>query len=176
MPSNLPTIATRIPALVGGVLLFGQAFAQEVFGYIEPVALPGAGFSIMAKLDTGADTSSLDATEIRRVRRGDKRLVRFTLQHPETGEEMTLYRDYVRTARIRRHFGDYHVRYVVNMSVCLGDTERTVEINLVDRSNFSYPMLLGRNALAGIALVDPSQTETSEPSCSEIDEPPVGEG
>lgn len=141
--------------------------AQEVFGYIEPVALTGAGVSVLAKLDTGADTSSIDATDIRRVRRGDRRLVKFTLRDPETGEETQLERDYVRTTRIRRHYGEYQRRHVVEMEICLGRVSRTVEINLVDRSNFTYPMLLGRNALEGIALVDPAVTETSAPICDD---------
>lgn len=158
-------------AVVG---ISGAANAQEVFGYIEPVALPGAGISVLAKLDTGADTSSLDATDIRRVRRGERRLVKFLIRDPESGEETTLERDYVRTTRIRRHYGEIQRRHVVMMAVCLGRVSRTVEINLVDRSNFSYPMLLGRNALAGVALVDPAMTETSQPQCDDDWEPADG--
>ncbi len=147
--------------------LAGHAHAQEIYGWIEPVGLPGAGLRLMAKLDTGADTSSLDASAIRRVRRGDKRLVKFRVRDPQTEEMIDLEREYVRSARIVRHSGNHQIRHVVNIEICLGETRRVVEVNLIDRSNFAYPFLLGRAALAGIALVDPSVTETSEPDCEE---------
>ncbi len=153
--------------LIVAVLNTGSAAAAEVYGWIEPVALPGAGITLMAKLDTGADTSSLDATAIRRVRRGDKRLVKFQVRHPETNEPIDLEREYVRSSRIVRHSGLHQVRHVVKLEICLGSIRRNVEVNLIDRSNFSYPFLLGRNALAEIALVDPSVTETSRPRCDE---------
>jgi hypothetical protein len=148
-----------------GLLVASIASGQEIFGWIEPVGLPGAGVEMMAKLDTGADTSSLDATNIRRVKRGGRSLVKFELRHPETGETFSVERPYVRSTRIRRHSGKYQTRHVVHMKICLGNSLETVEINLIDRSNFNYPMLLGRNALAGIALVDSSITETSHPRC-----------
>jgi hypothetical protein len=36
---------------------------------------------------------------------------------------------------------------VVDLELCLGDVKRTVEVNLVDRSNFNYPLLVGAKAL-----------------------------
>jgi len=156
--------------IAGGMVMLGLASAaeaQEIFGWIEPVALPGANLTLMAKLDTGADTSSLDATNIKRIRKGGRSLVRFDLRHPESDESLTLERPYVRSSRIRRHSGDYQRRHVVHMKICLGSTLETIEINLIDRSNFNYPLLLGRNALAEVALVDSSITETSEPSCAD---------
>ena len=35
----------------------------------------------------------------------------------------------------------------------------------IDRSQFEYPVLLGRSALAGIAVVDPEEINLSEPAC-----------
>ncbi len=153
--------------VIGLVAAAVPAPAANVYGWIEPVALPGAGITLMAKLDTGADTSSLDATAIRRVRRGERRLVKFQVRHPDTNEPIDLERDYVRSSRIIRHSGLHQVRHVVELEICLGSTRRTVEVNLIDRSNFSYPFLLGRNALADVALVDPSITNTSEPRCDD---------
>ena len=137
----------------------------EVFGWIEPVYLVDAKFRLEAKLDTGAENSSLSATSVRRVRVGDKRYVRYSVRHPDSGELISLRSPYIRTTRIRNHFGIQHRRRVIEMSLCLGDHLRTVEVNLVDREDFDYPLLLGRSALESIAIVDPSLTNLSEPGC-----------
>ena len=80
----------------------------QVFGWIEKVMIvPGRRWKVEAKLDTGADTSSLDARNIRRVRVGDKAYVRFSVFDPLTGESVSLRRPYVRSVRIRRHDGQH---------------------------------------------------------------------
>lgn len=141
----------------------------EVFGWIEPVILVDAGFQLEAKLDTGADSSSLGATHIRRVRVGEKRYVRYSVLNPETDEFLSIKSPYIRTARIRSHSGSSQRRRVVEMIICLGNQRRKVEVNLVDRNEFDYPMLLGRSALHGIAIVDPSITHLTQPDCRQDD-------
>ncbi|MBT8132831.1 MAG: RimK/LysX family protein [Gammaproteobacteria bacterium] len=138
----------------------------QTFGWAEFVMLdPDRRWKLNAKLDTGADTSSLDARNVRRVRVKNKRYVRFDVNDPETGETISLRRPYVRTVRIREHNGQHQRRRVVLMSICLGDQARTIEVTLADRNEFSFPMLLGRSALGGLAIVDPSLEWTRDPSC-----------
>ena len=141
----------------------------DVFGWIEPVYLVDADFQLEAKLDTGADHSSLGAVNIRRVRVGEKRYVRYSVRHPETDELISLRSPYIRTTRIRNHSGNLQRRRVVEMQICLGQHRRTVQVNLVDRDEFDYPLLLGRSALEGIAIIDPALTQLSQPDCSEAD-------
>lgn len=160
----------EVALLVGLALLCsGAAVRAEdkmLLGWIEPVLLdPELGLKLYAKLDTGADTSSLDAHNIRRVRIGDRAYVRFTVRHPETREFVELRKPFVRRVRIKRHGGLYQRRYVVRMQVCVGDRTRAIEINLVDRATFAYPMLLGRSALEGWSVVDPDNSHTTRPSC-----------
>ena len=143
--------------------------SAEVFGWIEPVFLVDADFQLEAKLDTGADNSSLGATHIRRVRTGEKRYVRYSVRNPQTDELLSIRSPYIRTTRIRNHSGISQRRRVVEMTICLGNKRRTVEVNLVDRDEFDYPMLLGRSALQGIAIVDPSITHLSQPDCRQDD-------
>jgi hypothetical protein len=56
---------------------------------------------------------------------------------------------------------------VVDLELCLGDVKRTVEVNLVDRSNFNYPLLVGAKALREFkAAVNPAEKFTAgKPSC-----------
>ncbi len=124
---------------------------------------------LKAKLDTGAETSSLDATGIRRLRRRSTglRLVEFDLMDPLRDRVVTLKKPLVREVRIKQHDGSYQTRPVVEISVCLGNVLREIEVSLIDRSEFLYPLLLGRSALAGLVVVDPSLTFTREPDCDD---------
>ncbi|WP_191864278.1 RimK/LysX family protein, partial [Pseudomonas viridiflava] len=52
-------------------------------------------------------------------------------------------------------------RPVVDMELCLGSKKRTVEVNLVDRSHFNYPLLIGAKALREFdAAVNPARRYT----------------
>ena len=150
---------------------------RPTFGWIEKVILsPELRWKLDAKLDTGADTSSLDASGMRRVRYKGKSYVRFSVRDPESGDMVSLRRPYVRTVRIRRHNGEHQRRRVVLMTVCLGSEQRTIEVTLTGREVFDYPMLLGRSALAGLAVVDPMQTYTTAPECKQMIEDDVDDG
>ncbi len=161
----------RLAAISASVLALAAtanaAAERDIFGWVEPVVLVEAGYELEAKLDTGAETSSLDAVDIRRFRRKGKSWVRFTVEDHDRGAETRLERPLLRRVRIKRHDGKSQLRSVVSLTVCLGDHRRKVEFSLIDRSEFVYPVLLGRSALAGIAVVDPDQTNLSDPACDE---------
>lgn len=119
---------------------------------------------VKAKLDTGATTSSIDARNQEVFKRDGKRWVRFTIEDRD-GREVELERRVERFVKIRRPDDKFDRRPVVKMSLCLGRELRSVEVSLADREGFVYPVLLGRNFLAGVAVVDSGQTLTSEPDC-----------
>lgn len=155
--------------LACGVLALAASAAdsnvKDIFGWVESVAVGKQRVVMLAKLDTGATTSSLHATSIQRFRRQGRRFVRFTLSDGNGGVGPRLEQPLVRMVRIKKHAGNYERRPVIKLPVCLGDSERIVEFSLVDRSNFDQPVLLGRSALSGFALVDPQIDSTSSPMC-----------
>ncbi len=142
-----------------------ESIEFEVFGWVEWVKLLDGELRLKAKLDTGAANSSLDATNIERFRRDGERYVRFTVTDPETEDQLELEKPLVRNVRIIRHDGNHQRRPVIKMGVCIGERIQEVEVNLIDRSNFIYPMLLGRSALEGFALIDSGQTFQNSPRC-----------
>ena len=157
-----------LAALLAAILAAPAGGAEvEIFGWAEPVILEEAGYRLDAKLDTGADTSSLDAIDIKRFRRKGVSWVRFTVEDHDEGDTVRLERPLLRRVRIKRHDGDSQRRSVISLTVCLGDHRREVEFSLIDRSQFDYPVLLGRSALAGIAVVDPDVVDLSEPDCGD---------
>jgi len=140
--------------------------ALEIFGWVERVELMDGDLSVKAKLDTGAATSSLDATNIERFRRDGQRWVRFTVTDPETDDQIELEKPLSRNVRIVRHSGEHQRRPVVKIPLCFGPFAREVEFSLIDRSNFIYPALLGRSALEGHALIDSGETFINYPDCA----------
>lgn len=158
-------IAVVAVAAVLGPVAEARETSKTIFGYVERVVVSAEGFSLKAKLDTGAETSSLDARNIKRIRRSGERLVRFDVPDPETGQLVTLERPLARIVRIRQHDGPYERRPVVQMWLCIGHLAERVEVNLVDRGDFLYPLLLGRSAMRGSIIVDPELTFTTRPRC-----------
>ncbi len=152
-----------------GVLPATAQEGKHIFGWVENVGFADFEFELKAKLDTGAATSSLDARNVRRFKRGKKRYVSFTVIDRKTGEEVNLELNYVRTVRIKRHGMDNQRRPIVFITVCLGTLTREVEVTLTDRSEFLYPVLLGRSFLEGYTIVDPSLTFTNKPQCDALE-------
>jgi hypothetical protein len=140
---------------------------KQVYGWIEDVLIdPEHALKLPAKLDTGADTTSLDARNIRRTRRNGEDYVRFVVTEPATGQSVELEKPFVRAVRIKAAQGNEALRrVVVRMRICIGDRSRSVEVNLVDRGHYEFPLLLGRNALRDVAVIDPNLRRTREPSC-----------
>ncbi len=138
---------------------------MEIFGWVERVEILDGKFSMKAKMDTGAATSSLDATDIQRFRRGGERFVRFTVTDDDSGQSAVLEKPLVRNVRIVRHSGQHQRRPVIELPVCFGPFYRIVEFTLIDRSNFIYPVLIGRSTLEGAALIDSGQTFLNYPDC-----------
>ncbi len=144
-----------------------QVIASEpmkVVGLIENVRVDPGGLIFSAKLDTGADHCSVNAHSVHRFKRKGERWVRFQLITGD-GTAVSLERQLVRLATIKRHGGKKHKRPVVMLTICLGTVSREVQVNLVDRSRFNYKMLIGRSFMRDAFLVDPSRKFTVEPQC-----------
>lgn len=139
---------------------------KDVLGWIEKVRVFPGNLLLHAKLDTGADFCSLGTPQIEIFKKGGKRFARFLVRN-RAGEERKIVAEVVRTTRIKRINGESSKRVVVRLNVCLGSHHMEVDVNLVNRSNFSYRMLIGRNFLAGNIVVDASRTYVSRPKCKE---------
>lgn len=136
-----------------------------ILGWVESVYLTEPGLELKAKLDSGAETSSIDARIIKKFRQRGKRWVRFSLTDPATGEEFVLVRERVRTIGVVQHEGSNQLRPTVMLEVCIADRVLDVEVSLIDRSEFSYRLLLGRRALRMFALIDPASAYLTQPEC-----------
>ncbi len=140
------------------------ATRRAVAGYVETVMVTPGRLLLAAKLDTGADSSSIDVTELRTFLRDGDAWVSFRIEDRRGGFEV-VERPVVRTARIRNLDGDALERPVVMLGICLGTYQAQTPVSLASRKGFRYPLLLGRAFLAGRFLVDPALTDTAGPDC-----------
>ena len=159
----------RVVAAIGlaAALLMACSAAtagRTVMGWVEWITLCATGFAMEAKLDSGALTSSLHATDIERFERDGDEWVRFTVHNHEDSAALTLERPVARNVRIKRHGAESQRRAVVELPFCVGGTRYETEFSLVDRSNFIYPVLLGRRFLADVALIDAAEKHLVEPT------------
>lgn len=135
-----------------------------VFGWMEEAAISRGGYRVHAKLDTGADTSSMHAENLEVFKRNSKDWVRFEITN-RYGEKARIEKRVRRFADIKRKQGKPQKRPVVKLEICVGSIRELVEFTLVDRSNFSSTALIGRNFLSGKILVDSSVSYSMEPDC-----------
>lgn len=159
--------AALLPILACAMAWGAPATAAEpaTVGWIERARLGMEGVVVSAKLDTGADNSSLHATDIRWASRDDGDWVTFDVT-AEDGGKTRFERKVARVARVRRAGGALQKRPAILMGVCLGGVYRLTEVNLTDRSGLNYEFLIGRSFLAGHFMVDPARQNTVEPDCA----------
>ncbi len=169
----------RIVAFLAIVILSAwslsvEAQGKEVFGYVERVQIREADFPMLAKLDTGADTSSIHGRHVKEYQKEGVPWVHFEIRNFQ-GKVSEIEAPVVRVAEIKRHSGPAQRRVVIKLGLCLGDMFQEEYVSIVDRSRFEYQFLLGRSFLAGNAIVDPSAMFTSAPSCKHFVKSPPPE-
>jgi hypothetical protein len=140
------------------------AMEKTVIGWIEPVKLDKGKIQLLAKIDTGADSSSLHADDIKEFTRQGKDWVRFSI-HNAKGKTHEIEAEVIKYIKIKRKEMHSHRRPVIKMYICLAKKEREVLVNLTDRSNYKYPMLIGRSFLVGAFLVDSENKDLTRPDC-----------
>ncbi len=130
---------------------------RMIVGWREWVRLPetGRGF-IRAKMDTGARTSALHAYDLRTEHADGADWALFHLLGRKNEEEQRFrIREY---RSIRSSNGMTEDRPVIVLDMTMGGHTWPVEVTLTDREQMAYRMLVGREALSGRILVDPSRS------------------
>jgi len=130
-----------------------------VTGLREWIALPDLGVvGLRAKIDTGASTSALHATEISEFERDGERWVRFNahigtlVQRRHRCEAPIVTRKTIKSSN-----GQAQARYVIRTLLALGERAWPVEFTLTCRKTMRYRVLLGSKALVdGRLLVNPA--------------------
>lgn len=130
-------------------------------GWREWVGLPELGIPrIKAKVDTGARTSALHAFELEAFEEQGRQRLRFKM-HPLQRDPDTVVECFadVKDHRVVRDSGGHaEQRWVIESLLEIGDERWRIELTLTSREDMLFRMLLGRTAISGRAIVDPSRS------------------
>ncbi len=122
-------------------------------GRVEQVDFPQAGIrGVPARVDTGAQTSAIWATDIRE-NAGSLEFVLFD-ESSEFYSGDVVKADKYDVRKVASSNGIVEKRFAVKMSVDLKGRKVRANFTLTDRSKQVYPVLLGRNFLLGKFLVN----------------------
>ncbi len=136
-----------------------------VIGWREWVSLPELRISeIKTKIDTGARSSALHAFDIRKFRKGGKRMVRFKVYpyQRDASRIVSAEAELLGERRVRSSSGKEEIRPVIRTSIELFDKRWTIELTLTNRVQMGFRMLLGRQALRKRFLIDPGRSYRSD--------------
>lgn len=134
---------------------------RRIVGWREWVSLPTLGIhAIKAKLDTGAKTSALHAWDQELYEVDERPWVGFWA-HPLQRDDGTVVRcEAPLTDRrwVTNPGGTRERRYVVTTMLAVGGECWEIELTLTHRDEMGFRMLVGREAMRGRLIVDPSQS------------------
>ncbi len=132
--------------------------ALPVVGWREWVALPGFGLSrVLAKIDTGARSCALHVDAQRSVMVDGVEHVAFVLRPGDGLPASERLAPVVDRRAVMDSGGHVTERIFIRTTLVMGRWQREIEVNLTDRRGLRHPMLVGRTALVGAWVVDPSR-------------------
>lgn len=164
----------RVRAVISGpVILFFigmfailvNCYAEQITGWVERVYIYPERFPVFAKIDTGAENSSLHARDVTHFQREGREWVKFELTNRESNA-IVIEKPVVHRARIKRHHKLYQLRPTIKLELCLGGIRKMVDVNLVDRTGFEHKLLVGRSFLSKEFYVDPSRSDLASRDCA----------
>lgn len=142
-----------------------DATGKLILGQLEWAWFDLFGSSVKARLDTGAKSSALNASDIQMFERDGDGWVRFTVSSPwEEGgqvEERTFEAPLVRKVKVKNGSAEPMTRRpVVRLTTKVGSIVEDIEFVLQSKASGTFPVVLGRSFIRDIAIVDVAQQYT----------------
>ena len=132
----------------------------QVYGWREKVRIGDMADLMVAKLDSGATTSSLHAENQQIFEKDGKKWVKFVLTDPnqKDAKRYEMEAPLTRTVAIKEPGGASERRNVVRLNFQIGERSIKAEFTLNNRHNMSCPVLIGRTTIKSLGWIDPSRT------------------
>ena len=114
--------------------------------------------AIRARIDSGARTSSIQATEIKLIKKNDEDWVHFVVYPLQRNSNVKVLcsSKLVDKRSIKGSFGISEERLIIKESVTIGEDTFDIELSLANRNTMEFKMLLGREALSSRYLINPA--------------------
>jgi ribosomal protein S6--L-glutamate ligase len=132
-----------------------------VIGKEEWCSLPDMSIpAIKAKIDSGARTSALHASNIRVYNSRGEKWVSFDVRPIQKDRRTTINckAPLVDQRAVKSSSGHTEKRPVIETSVRIGNVIEKIQLTLTNRDAMGYRMLLGREAMQGRMLIDPAKS------------------
>jgi hypothetical protein len=157
----------------------GGAESRIILGWLEQAYVANIPYRLRAKLDTGAKTSSLHGKVMRVYERNGEKWLSIAFDwfnkkmmtnknaqgrqkkqapiHPYFLIEAPV----VRQVKIKDHKRMSDIRWVTRLPLLIAGQCHTAEFSIADRKRFNYAILLGRNFIKDLALINSKETFVS---------------
>ncbi|PIB28503.1 30S ribosomal protein S6--L-glutamate ligase [Maribacter sp. 4G9] len=114
--------------------------------------------AIKARVDSGAKTSSIQATNLKIVNKGAQEWVKFEVNPLQENRSIALNCEarLIDRRMVKSSSGISEERLVVRTPVTLGENTFDIELTLANRDTMEFRMLLGREALTDRYIVNPA--------------------
>ena len=164
-PAPVDTHEDSIACLPSAPSAIAEATPSKMtVGQREQVWLEDIQLALPARIDTGAVTASLDAHNIELFERNGRRWVRFEILHPTKDEKIPMERKLKRMALIvQSNSSEPERRPVIKLAITVGHITQSAEFTLSNRSHLDYQVLIGRNILQDVMIVDVSKQNAAPP-------------
>ena len=132
----------------------GKDRLPAIVGWMEIVGLPQLEIpAVKAKIDTGARTSALHATDITPYEMDGQRRVSFRTYTADGLPDHLVDCPYHTERAIKNTSGVPEDRLIIRTQMRLGDRKWLIDLSLADRTNMTFPMIIGRAALKNHNIV-----------------------
>jgi hypothetical protein len=151
---------------------------KHIIGATAVLTEASSGLRFGARVDTGAASCSLHVEKMeikdeeKKPLRNIGKAVRFLVKN-EKGKSAWIDSTIAGVVRVHSSAlkdGEYDRRYKVRLNLKWSDVNKEVLVTLNDRTDMSFPLLVGRNYLRHDFLVDVDLDSRNEPLAEETDE------
>ena len=118
---------------------------------------------VIAKMDTGANLASIDASEIKYSTKSGVKHVNFKVMKRNNTVRKTSA-PLAGFKRIKSSNGDVERRPYIKTTLLVDGISKKIELTLTDRGPMDYTMLIGRKALGRRWVVNPSVSFLTKPN------------
>lgn len=117
-------------------------------GWCELVDLPEFGIkNIHGKMDSGANTSSLHAVDIKPFIKDGIAYVSFRIPKSSSQPAFQCEAPILKQTKIKSSNGHEQLRYVIAIKIILAGREWNSQMTLANRGSMAFPILIGRRSL-----------------------------
>ncbi len=132
-----------------------------LIGWREWCALPQLGIpAIKVKIDTGARTSAMHAFNIQSQMKKGRDFVSFSVFPIQADKNIMVNCEapVVDKRVVTSSTGHRELRFIILTQITLGQQTREIELSLSNRDPLKFRMLLGREALKNLAVIDATRS------------------